>query len=945
MNRSKHERKYNKHERVGHHFAEKKSAKALIGTAFWLIFIMAVFGVVTASQTMGKHSKVLAITGNQVVVGASNFGQYFSWSANQSSIWKNAAVTNGTAQTGSYSYNSAAGTGIMTLTTATANQVGIAALSSYKIDMTQPFSISGNLNLGNLNGADGVSFGFYPGNVQEAGAKGADVGIGGLRGAFGWTGDTFKNTYTIPNNLPNSSTSADPSYTLGDGVNAGNNGTINSTGNDYTKLYGGDPSQLVGGGAIGGWSFANAFSKYDAPNSTASGNNGIIGPKTDYNDTDSPQQVISSYVNGSWVPFAISYSPGSGSLENQGTLTAQYGTSSSSSTTSVSYSSTNPATSGITSYSPPNYASFSPNGGTESFTYTTGRTTITGTYKTGTFLLFGIIPEGGTYYQIETGTTTTIAPYTWSIPITTLENLAGDVTSDNSGNSVYPNSLSFFMTGSTGGTTNLQQFEISNIAFTPAQGNVITHYIDSSGNPIAANQTVSGNVGTAYTAAGVLATGATGYSYVGLATSSNNSAGIVSQSTSGVYTANDINVYYVYSPNVTTVTYMDDTTGQTLATDHLTYPANANYTTSSRITNYDDSGYQLVSDSTSGLTNLFPNATNNYTVHMAHNYTSTLKSVSETINYRDNSSAANPKALLSGISPDSNMTYLTFDTVKDDVTSAVLVYEKAGQQNTAPTVTTSGTSAGQVLDPSWLSVAKTTSGWQGATGNQISFAAVSDPSLSGFASVSTDDPNQNSSSTTYATMVTAQQVDASMDNIVVNVYYDPTRIVETTVNITRKIDYVDANDETIMLDRSATQMATFHSFQIIDKMTNTVLGYDTNGDGIVDTTSQVWLADSNNGTTNTSISSPDESSKGYGLPSQSSIAAITDTPTTVTLSAPNNGIIIVALPDIKVSYPLGAGKITLPFTGGIGFAAALFVFGLSLFLIFVFKRYKMKRKQ
>ena len=87
----------------------------------------------------------------------------------------------------------------------------------------------------------------------------------------------------------------------------------------------------------------------------------------------------------------------------------------------------------------------------------------------------------------------------------------------------------------------------------------------------------------------------------------------------------DIIEHVVYSPDVQhmTITYIDDTTGETLHTDNPTGVSDqdAKYTTSDTIKKYEDQHYKLVSDSTKGQDLIFDhddNADQIYEVHFVH---------------------------------------------------------------------------------------------------------------------------------------------------------------------------------------------------------------------------------------------------------------------------------------------------------------------------------------
>lgn len=66
-----------------------------------------------------------------------------------------------------------------------------------KIDMTESFTLKGKVNLGNKSkadgGADGVTFGFQPGDSSVIGGGGNGVGISGIQNAFAFKLDTYWN--------------------------------------------------------------------------------------------------------------------------------------------------------------------------------------------------------------------------------------------------------------------------------------------------------------------------------------------------------------------------------------------------------------------------------------------------------------------------------------------------------------------------------------------------------------------------------------------------------------------------------------------------------------------------------------------------------------------------------------------------------------------------------
>jgi hypothetical protein len=84
----------------------------------------------------------------------------------------------------------------MVLTNDLPNQTGKFYLNQ-QIDMSQDFSLTGMIDLGNKSqkqgGADGISFIFQAGDPAENGAAGNAMGIGGLSDAFGFKLDTYHN--------------------------------------------------------------------------------------------------------------------------------------------------------------------------------------------------------------------------------------------------------------------------------------------------------------------------------------------------------------------------------------------------------------------------------------------------------------------------------------------------------------------------------------------------------------------------------------------------------------------------------------------------------------------------------------------------------------------------------------------------------------------------------
>jgi LPXTG-motif cell wall-anchored protein len=86
--------------------------------------------------------------------------------------------------------------GLITLTEDKVWQVGNVTLNN-KISLYQDFNLSGQVNLGDKNtaqgGADGIGFVFHPGSIEAVGNPGQWLGMGGLPNAFGFKLDTYYN--------------------------------------------------------------------------------------------------------------------------------------------------------------------------------------------------------------------------------------------------------------------------------------------------------------------------------------------------------------------------------------------------------------------------------------------------------------------------------------------------------------------------------------------------------------------------------------------------------------------------------------------------------------------------------------------------------------------------------------------------------------------------------
>ncbi|MFC0277964.1 SpaA isopeptide-forming pilin-related protein [Enterococcus devriesei] len=172
---------------------------------------------------------------------------------------------------GSATFNQSSG--IITLTPNRNNQVGNLTLKN-KIDLNGDFIMDGAVNLGSdSNGADGISFGFHTGNTNTIGVAGGNLGIGGLENAIGFKLDTYKNDEAAPN--PNATNAADQfgwaadvakvTYPYGVFVTTSQKRILGKDGKLYSRWWA-EP------------------------------------------DASSAKSIGSSYMNGKFYPFKVSYS-------------------------------------------------------------------------------------------------------------------------------------------------------------------------------------------------------------------------------------------------------------------------------------------------------------------------------------------------------------------------------------------------------------------------------------------------------------------------------------------------------------------------------------------------------------------------------------------------------------------------------------------------------------
>ncbi|MBN2938401.1 MAG: MucBP domain-containing protein, partial [Lactococcus lactis] len=253
--------------------------------------------------------------------------------------------------------------------------------------------------------------------------------------------------------------------------------------------------------------------------------------------------------------------------------------------------------------------------------------------------------------------------------------------------------MSFSIAASTGAQMNLQQLRNVNFTYTVAQGTVIANYVDEQGNTIAQQETTSGDIDTPYVTSQKTIPGYTFKASNGAATSGN-------------YAANDQTVNYVYTRNQGTidVTYIDQTTGQTLSKKDLSGGTgdSSNYTTADTIKSYTDAGYELVSDNYPSGGTVFTDTAQHYVVNLKQKLvvSSEQKQVNETIQYvyEDGSKAAD----------DYNAPPLNF-------TRSVTTNQVTGEKTYGDWQAQNGDSFGEVVSPTI----------KGETADQLKIDAIS----------------------------------------------------------------------------------------------------------------------------------------------------------------------------------------------------------------------------
>ena len=339
---------------------------------------------------------------------------------------------------------------------------------------------------------------------------------------------------------------------------------------------------------------------------------------------------------------------------------------------------------------------------------------------------------------------------------------------------------------------------------------------------------------------------------------------IVSASTGSITNVQQfkINNFDFYQAATVNVTYVDQQ-GNVLTKGEPSYP-NGSYVNRSYLTSAAAiSGYNFVKmddGSVTGQVSLPANGTlsdagdNGTVIYVyAPAYTAETNVVNETVNYLD-------KQTGDVVADVRVSTPVTFVTVTNPVDGSKTTY-----------YSTTETEAN--LDKE---TGIPTGDW--TKGDSTSFAEVVSPDLSAKGYTA---PDQAS--------IAKQDVNSDTKDLTFNVYYDhqtvpvgpddpnwPAGSTEENLKdtITRTITYVDAESDA-EVSKQVTEDVTYKRTAIVDLVTKETLGYDTNGDGKVDTTdaTTVWVAE--DGSIWSEVVSPDLTSEGYGDPSMAKVAEVT----------------------------------------------------------------------
>lgn len=580
--------------------------------------------VLTHSPDVFKIQKVYAATSREVTVYPTNFLTYFQ--------------RNGSAAGFNYDLS----TYTQTLTPDKGSQAGNITLMT-KVDMSQNFTFTGKINLGNKaqnrGGADGVGFLFHPGDTSVVGAPGGAAGIGGVKGAFGFKLDTYYNGFN------------DPSFTQ-------------------------DPSQYASGLAFG--AFVNgldgqaktiAAGSQEIPQPT---NNNFVDFKMTYigatktmsitYGTQSWTQDVSAFVGTNQaMSFSIAASTGANmnlqQLRNveftytvaQGSVIANY-VDDQGNTIAPSVTTSGDITTAYTTEQKniPGYTYQSSNGAAQAGNYTVNDQTVNYVYtrNQGTIDVTYIDQTTGQVLTKKdlSGGTNDPANYTTGADIKSYTDKGYELVSDD-----YPSQGAVFTDTPQHYVVYLRQKSV--VSSEQKQVNETIHYVyedgtkaaeDYKATPLNFTRTVTTNQVTGEKTYGEWQ-----------AENGNSFAKVVSPVIKGetpdqaqideitgvTADTTDIEKKVIYKRNQGTidVTYIDETTGKVLSTKDLSGGTgdSSNYTTVDTIKSYTDKGYELVSSDYPEDETKFADDPQHYVVRLKHGTVveTENKSVNEVIHY------------------------------------------------------------------------------------------------------------------------------------------------------------------------------------------------------------------------------------------------------------------------------------------------------------------------
>ncbi|HIW71590.1 MAG TPA: LPXTG cell wall anchor domain-containing protein [Candidatus Levilactobacillus faecigallinarum] len=266
-----------------------------------------------------------------------------------------------------------------------------------------------------------------------------------------------------------------------------------------------------------------------------------------------------------------------------------------------------------------------------------------------------------------------------------------------------------------------------------------------------------------------------------------------------------------------TVTIKDATTGETLTTyDYLTNPelrgaygTTSDFDSAAFIAAEVAKGYVLVSDATKaadGTSAIHFQATDaavtDYAITLAHAFAVTNQTITQTIGYQDNH----------GVKVADDVTHtMNLATVTDQVTQDSVTYSQADAQQAIALDDITG----QPTDAAWVVY---------PAGGDLTFAAVTNPTVTGMHVLSTSDPAGD------LTQVTAQTVTSADTDLAFVVTYAHD-FVTTTKQVTETITYLD--NKGIKVAEPVTQTVTFVT--VTDQSNGSAVVYSTLADAVAPT--------------------------------------------------------------------------------------------------------------